>query len=151
MPLNGAAANTEGGRLQRAIAKYANYQAPFPEQGNPTSCYGCVPEVSPQPTITPSEGSRIALLTATNNGTMLNGGGVTQDRARQLLAALAGSQQYGSEGMRIAALQQAVAAAAPNQQFLPSIVIPVCPTIPGPPAPPAPACPLPKYMRLGGM
>lgn len=152
MPLNGASANTEGGRLQRAIATYANYQAPFVSQkGNPTSCDTCASEDTIQHPITPSESSRIAVLTATMNGTMLNGGGVTQDRARQLLAAFAGSQQYGSEGVRIAALQQAVVSSAPDPKFLPSIVIPVCPTIPPPPAPPARACPLPKYMKLGGM
>ena len=148
MPLNGAAANTEGGRLQRSIA---NYKAPLPfvNKGYQPSCHSCILQVITQPPITPSESSRMAILTATMNGALINGGCVTQDRARQLLLASRGSQQYGSQGIRIAALQQSVAAASDDSPFLVPIIIPGCPPLPAPPGPPAPACPLPKNMRLG--
>ena len=150
MPLNGAAANTEGGKLQREIATRAHYRAPTPVQGNPTSCYSCTTKQYIQPNITPSESSRITILTATMNGTLVNGGCVTQDRARQLLMA-AKSPQYGSQGVRIAAIQQATIAASDDSALLKPIILPGCPPLPPPPAPPSRACPLPKNMRLGGM
>jgi hypothetical protein len=168
MPLNGAAANTEGGRLQRIIAKQAHCQAPLSIQGNPTSCVSCIPTPSAQPNITPAESSRIAVLTAINNGTLINGGCVTQDRARQLLARVfpqgstpdpitgvppVGLFNYGSEGVRIAALQQAVinAAASNAAVYSPPIILPCFTPLPPPPAPPLSACyPLTKNMKLGG-
>jgi len=87
------------------------------------------------------------------NNTLVNGGCVSQSRARQLLAAAGSAQQYGSEGVRIAALQQATAAcSADGTPNLPlGVVIDPCPPLPPPPAPPprAIACLLGKNQRLG--
>lgn len=163
MPLNGAAANTEGGRLQRIIANNFHCYAPTPVKGNTAPCSTCIPTNKVQPNITPAESSRIAVLTATNNGTLINGGGITQDRARQLLARVfpqgsgvgaVGLYNYGSEGVRIAALQQAVvdAAASNAPVYSPPITLPCFTPLPAPPAPPLSDCyPRTKNMKLGGM
>jgi hypothetical protein len=161
MPLNGAAANTEGGRLQRFIANQAHCYVPQDVQGNTATCGCYVRQPSAQPNITPAESSRIAVLTAVNNGTLINGGGLTQSRARQVLArtfsqgsaATAGLYNYGSEGVRIAALEQAVLAAAASNApvYSPPIILPCFTPLPPPPAPPLSPCyPLTKNMKLGG-
>jgi len=145
MPLNGAAANTEGGRLQRKIATMG--PGFIPRLGNADiDC--CIPRNSIQYPITQSENSRTSLLTATANGTTLVGAGVTQERAKELLA-MSIKKQYGSEGLKTAALQQKTLAAAPNPQLLPPIVIQLCPPTPAPPALPARACPPTKNTKLG--
>lgn len=140
------AANTEGGRLQRKIARMG--PGFIPVQGN--DCGNCLPKNSIQFPITQSENSRILALTANFNGTTLVGAGVTQDRAKQLLATSITMRQFGSEGVRIAAVEQETMAAAPNQKLLPPIVLTVCPPLPAPPAPPPRACPLAKNQKLGG-
>ena len=141
------AANTEGGRLQRKIARLG--PGFIPRQGNQESIE-CIPKNSIQFPITPSENSRILSLTANFNGTTLIGAGVTQERAKQLLATTSTVRQFGSEGVRITSLEQETLAAAPDQALLPPIVLTVCPPLPAPPAPPPRACPLPKNIRLGG-
>ena len=111
--------------------------------GNTECCY--IPQI-PQPSITPSEGSRINSQLATFTGILLNGGGVSQERVKQLLA---NPQNPGSEGVRISLLEQATIAASTESPFYSPIVLTQCPPLPAPPAPPARACPLPKNMRIG--
>jgi hypothetical protein len=155
MPLNGATAVTEGARLQRLMNSccYPNF---IPQQGNPQSC--CFPKETIQAPITPSENSRIMQLTANYSGTLLNGGGVTQARAREVLAAAARSQQLGTEGVKVDRLIQDTIQCssnpfAPDARFSEynSPLIPlVCPPLPPPPAPPARACVLQKNQKFWG-
>jgi len=153
MPLNGFSAITEGARIERLSNSCLPYRAEVVPSGNPTSCDTCSPLTFVQPPITPSESNRITALSAMINNTLVNGGCVSQSRARQLLAAAGSAQQYGSEGVRIAALQQATAAcSADGTPNLPlGVVIDPCPPLPPPPAPPprAIACLLGKNQRLG--
>lgn len=97
-------------------------------------------------------------LTATYAGTLLNGGGVTQARAREVLAAAARSQQLGTEGVKTGRRQQ-IAEECATDPFLPEArfsqfntpMIPtVCPPLPPPPAPPARACVLQKNQKFWG-
>lgn len=127
---------SEGGRINRLIASLAKCQA------EPVFLSGCCRPSKIGTRITPAESSRIASLDAQINGTLLNGGGVTQDRAREILA---NPQNPGSEGVRIALLEQ-VTPTPPG--YGPQIVINSPPIIPPPPAPPLREC-IPKNMRLG--
>ena len=151
MPLNGATAITEGARLQRLINACPRF---IPRQGN-EACWS--PKASIQVPITPSENSRVLQRTANYNGTLLNGGGVTQERAKQLLANMR-VQNFGSEGARINQVIQDTVEASTDptsptarfSMFNTPIVIPPCPPLPPPPAPPARACVLAKNQKLGG-
>lgn len=155
MPLNGATAVTEGARLQRLISSscFPNF---VPQQGNPQSC--CPPKVSIQAPITPSENSRIVQLTANCSGTLLNGGGVTQARAREVLAAAAKSQQLGTEGVKVERLIQTTQLCSTDSfnketrfsAYNTPPVLLVCPPLPAPPAPPPRACILQKNQKFTG-
>jgi len=159
MPLQNATAVTEGARIQRLM----NAKGFVPRLGNPEdcSCSGSAGAIggadspnSIQRPITQSENSKTMLLVATFNGTLINGGGVTQARARQLLIT---ATQLNTESMRTLQLQQATVQAATNpldpaSRFSaytkPSMPLVCPPYIAPPPAPPLSAC-VPKNMRLG--
>ena len=155
MPLNGATAVTEGARLQRLIHGSC-YPKFIPQQGN--SQYCCSPKESIQAPITPSENSRIMQLTATCSGTLLNGGGVTQARAREVLANAARSQQIGTEGVKINRRQQLTeecsidpfSKTARFSEYNTPMIPLVCPPLPPPPAPPPRACVLAKNQKFFG-
>ena len=71
MPLNGASANTEGGRLARLMRPGRMcYRGDVVSTGSGF----CKPKDSVQTPITPTSDSRTNTLTATINGTQLNGG-----------------------------------------------------------------------------
>jgi len=151
MPLQNATAITEGARMQRLMN---SCQPKFiPRLGNPEECGACGSGQSIQYPITQSENSKTMLLMVSTNGTLLNGGGVTQARARQLLTT---ATQIGVESMRTLQLQQLTLAASsnaldPTSRFShytrPSMTPPCPPYIPPPPAPPLSDC-VPKNMRL---
>jgi hypothetical protein len=143
MPLNGAAANTEGGRLQRKIQGVRMCYT----SGDVSSVACCGPRPSIQFPITPSENSRITLLTATMNGTLLNSGGVTQERAKQILASGIVGPTI-TETVRTTLLQQRTIACSADSPTLQPIILPGCPPLPPPPAPPARACPLTKNQKF---
>jgi hypothetical protein len=155
MPLNGATAVTEGARLQRLIGS-CSFPSYIPQKGNPQGCYP--PKESIQAPITPSENSRIMQLTANYSGTLLNGGGVTQSRAREVLAAAAKSQQLGSEGVKVERLIQTTQQCSTDvfntdtrfSAYNTPPVLVVCPPLPAPPAPPARACILQKNQKFFG-
>jgi hypothetical protein len=143
MPLNGAAGNTEGGRLSRLMRTTRMcYSGSLVSSGGAP----CYVKESIQTPITPTENSRITLLNATMNGTLLNGGGVTQARARQILAAAAGPS-YESPSVYTNALQQKTIACSDDSPTLKPIIIPACPPLPPPPGPPAPKCILAKNQK----
>jgi hypothetical protein len=160
MPLQNATAITEGARMQRLMN---SCQPKFiPRLGNPEICGPCGSGSgsgsgsgqSIQYPITQSENSKTMLLMVSTNGTLLNGGGVTQARARQLLTT---ATQLNVQSMRTLQLQQLTLAASSNaldptsrfsQYTRPSMAPPCPPYIPPPPAPPLSAC-IPKNMRLG--
>jgi hypothetical protein len=144
MPLNGAAANTEGGRLQRKIQGARMCYT----SGDVSSMAYCGPKASIQFPITQSENSRITLLTATMNGTLLNSGGVTQERAKQILAAGGVVGATMTETVRTNLLQQRTIACSADSPTLEPIILPGCPPLPPPPAPPARACPLTKNQKF---
>ena len=146
MPLNGAAANTEGGRLQRKIqASRMCYKS-----GDVSSdTVPCVKKNSIQVPITPSEGSRINLLTATMNGTLLNGGGVTQERAKMLLSMASGLLNIDfTETTRTLELAQRTIACSDDSPNLKPVIITPCPPLGPPPGPPAPTCILSKSQKF---
>ena len=132
---------SEGGRIQRLLASTEKCNiGSLRTSGNLNSC--SLAKIS-QPPITPSEGSRINLLTSTTNGTLLNGGGITQERVKQLLST---PQTLGSEGVRISLLEQATIAASDPPSRL--ITRNCAPTLTPPPAPPLRPC-VSKNMKLG--
>ena len=144
MPLNGASANTEGGRLERLMRP-----GRMCYRGNVVStgpAY-CKPKASIQSPMTPTSDSRINTITATMNGTQLNGGGITQERVRQLLATLAVRSGM-PESVRIAELQEKTIACSDDSPTLRPIIIPACPPLPPPPGPPAPICVLSKSQKF---
>jgi hypothetical protein len=123
-PLNGSGGNTEGGRLQRKTdlcsKKYVN--------GNASSPFCCPPyQNRVQAVITPAESTRINDLA---EGCVR---GVTQDRIQQLLA---GPKNYGSQAVRIAAIQTAVTSCSPQPTVPVPIIVTPCPPLPPPPGPP---------------
>ena len=144
MPLNGASANTEGGRLERLMRS-----GRMCYRGNTVSTgpVQCREKVSVQVPITPTSDSRTNTLTATMNGTQLNGGGITQERVRQLLATLAVRSGM-PESVRIAELQEKTIACSDDSPTLRPIIIPACPPLPPPPGPPAPICVLSKSQKF---
>jgi len=144
MPLNGAAGNTEGGRLSRLMRTTRMCYSGSLVSSGEAPCY--VKE-SIQTPITQTENSRMTLLTATMNGTLLNGGGVTQARAKQILAAAAASAVYDSQSAYTNALQQKTIACSDDSPTLKPIIIPACPPLPPPPGPPAPKCILAKNQK----
>jgi hypothetical protein len=151
-PLNGASANTEGGRLRLALK---NCALPLAERlGNPEFC--CTPPTpSIQPTITPCESSRIASLIANCPGSTASGQ-VTQSRAQQLLQQFQQSQTFQTETARIVqkvedTLLSSVDPLSETARFSTYNRLPaaeVCPPLPPPPAPPARACPLEKNRKF---
>lgn len=153
MPLQNATAITEGARMQRLMN---SCQPKFiPRLGNPEICGGaCGSGQTIQSPITQSENSKTMLLMVSTNGTLLNGGGVTQARARQLLTT---ATQLNVQSMRTLQLQQLTLAASSNaldpasrfSQYTRPSMAPTCPPyIAPPPAPPLSVC-IPKNMRLG--
>lgn len=144
MPLNGASANTEGGRLARLMRPGRMCYSGYTVSTCPVSCRE---KVSVQAPITPTSNSRINTLTATINGTQLNGGGITQERVQQLLATAAVRSGM-SESVRIAALQEKTIACSDDSPTLRPIIIPACPPLPPPPGPPAPICVLSKSQKF---
>ena len=152
MPLNGFTAITEGARMERLLNSCASYRAEVVPTGNLKGCNTCSTETFVQPPITPSESNRITSLSAMINNTLVNGGCVSQSRAKELLAAAGSFKQYGSEGVRIAAREQAILACSDDSSpLLAGVVLEVCLPIPPPPAPPARAiaCLLGKNQKLG--
>ena len=144
MPLNGASANTEGGRLARLMRPGRMcYRGNVVSTG--PAC--CIARSSIQTPITPTSDSRTNTLTATINGTQLNGGGITQERVRQLLAN-AGIRSGMSESVRIVELQEKTIACSDDSPTLRPIIIPACPPLPPPPGPPAPICVLSKSQKF---
>lgn len=144
MPLNGASANTEGGRLARLMRPGRMcYRGNVVSTG--PAC--CIARSSIQTPITPTSDSRTNTLTATINGTQLNGGGITQERVRQLLAT-AGIRSGMSESVRIVELQEKTIACSDDSPTLRPIIIPACPPLPPPPGPPAPICVLSKSQKF---
>ena len=144
MPLNGASANTEGGRLERLMRSGRMcYRGDVVSTG--PAC--CKPKASIQTPITPTSDSRTNTLTATINGTQLNGGGITQERVRQLLAT-AGIRSGMSESVRIIELQERTVGCSDDSLTLRPIIIPACPPLPPPPGPPAPICVLSKSQKF---
>ena len=144
MPLNGASANTEGGRLARLMRSGRMcYRGNVVSTG--PAC--CIARSSIQTPITPTSDSRTNTLTATINGTQLNGGGITQERVQQLLAA-AGIRSGMSESVRIVELQEKTIACSDDSPTLRPIIIPACPPLPPPPGPPAPICVLSKNQKF---
>jgi hypothetical protein len=128
-PLNGLplGGNTEGGRLDREQARCAkNYTV---NKASSPAC--CSPyKNSVQATITQNSANYTSDLSL---GCSVKGG-VTGERVRQLLASVKGSP-YNSQGVRIAAIQQAVLNCSTN--LIPSpIIIQACPPLPPPPGPP---------------
>jgi len=144
MPLNGASANTEGGRLERLMR---SGRMCYRGDGVSTGLAPCREKVSVQVPITPTSDSRTNTLTATMNGTQLNGGGITQERVRQLLATLAVRSGM-PESVRIAELQEKTIACSDDSPTLRPIIIPACPPLPPPPGPPAPICVLSKSQKF---
>jgi hypothetical protein len=144
MPLNGASANTEGGRLERLMR---SGRMCYRGDGVSTVLAPCREKVSVQVPITPTSDSRTNTLTATINGTQLNGGGITQERVRQLLATLAVRSGM-PESVRIAELQEKTIACSDDSPTLRPIIIPACPPLPPPPGPPAPICVLSKSQKF---
>jgi hypothetical protein len=146
-PLNGFSANTEGGRLRKQMQACSAFTWTA-TQGPPQSCPGPARPAA-QPVITPSESTRIASL-GTACGVILGGSGVTQARARELLAKAGERQaQFGSEGVRIdKVIQDAVACGDDGNLSKRPIILEQCPPLPPPPAPPARACPLEKNKKL---
>ena len=157
-PLNGAGANTEGGRLRR-LMKFQNNGVTCVADTAPNACGVCKPPQTEQPPITPAESSRIHDVMV-RCGTGTQSGYVTQDRVRELLARTNQGKQFGSEDQRIQNVIQNVALCStypndPLERFLNKNVngsnvyvgyaFPeACPPLPPPPAPPARACVLTK-------
>jgi hypothetical protein len=144
MPLNGASANTEGGRLARLMRPGRMCYRGNVVSTGPASC---IARSSIQTPITPTSDSRTNTLTATINGTQLNGGGITQERVQQLLAA-AGIRSGMPESVRIVELQEKTIACSDDSPTLRPIIIPACPPLPPPPGPPAPICVLSKSQKF---
>jgi len=127
--------NTEGARINR-IACAPSYNV---------SVGACCRIPKRNFPITQSENSRINGL-ANTCGTLLNGGGVTTERAKELLSL---KRKPTSEGVRINELIQKTIACSDDTVLKVPIVIPQCPPLPPPPAPSARACPLTKNMKIG--
>jgi hypothetical protein len=145
-PLNGFSANTESGRLRKQMMKCVPIQA----EKAIDSCCERKPIQEIKPLITPTESSYLASKMI-NCGTYVRSGAVPQSMAKELLKKLA-TQNYGTEGTRIGAVEQAVIECA-TDPFLPTARfsnyerIPeptVCIPPPPPPAPPAKQCILSK-------
>jgi hypothetical protein len=151
-PLNGASANTEGGRLRLAMK---SCPPPFAERlGNAELC--CPPPTpNVQPTITPCESSRIATLIANCPGSTASGQ-VTQTRAQQLLQQFQSRQSFQTETARIVQKVEdtlflatdPLSETARFSQYNRLAAAEVCPPLPPPPAPPARACPLDKNRKF---
>jgi len=144
MPLNGASANTEGGRLARLMRPG---RMCYRSDTVSTGPMPCKPKASVQAPMTPTSDSRTNTMRATINGTQLNGGGITQERVQQLLATAA-IRSGMPESVRIAELQEKTIACSDDSPTLRPIIIPACPPLPPPPGPPAPICVLSKSQKF---
>jgi hypothetical protein len=133
MPLNGGSALTEGARLRKLTECMPTF---IPRQGNTDEC---IYKQSIQYPITQTENSRIVYQSMSTIGYALNGGGVTQERARAVLAALQ-TRQFGSAALLTASIQQATIAASEDTVPRGPIVSEVFIPIPAPAAPPVPYC-----------
>jgi len=146
--LNGQGTYTEGARLNKmqkgCCETMSQPQIQMQMQGQ-KACNQCPLTPAAQPPITPSEGSRIATLGMSCGVSM---GGVSQQRARELLATSKLRRNPVSEGVRIDQLIQDTAACSPPPLFYSPIVQTICPRLPPPPAPPARACPLTKNQKF---
>jgi hypothetical protein len=137
-PLNGAAANSEGGRLARMMRGYCYKNTNFP--GDVPFCK--VRQSGAQIAITPPESIRVSTNASTNTR-------LTQEYVKALLAAKAAKGlNYATEDARILALQASTAACVPPDAL--SSRIPAintnCLPIPPPPGPPA-RCALTKNQK----
>ena len=142
MPLNGGSALTEGARLRKLTECLPTF---IPRQGNTDEC---IYKQSIQYPITQTENSRIVYQSMSTIGYALNGGGVTQERARAVLAALQ-TRQFGSAALLTESIQQATIAASEDTVPKGPIISVTCPPLPAPPAPPMRACILTKDLKLG--
>lgn len=135
---------TEGARIN-SLVKGTSFQSIGTE-----SCPSCLPYPSVAPPITPAESSYIDSFTVVQDGMTkrCQTNIVTQDRAKELLAASRLKRQFGSESIRIQNTIVVTESCAPPIQFYNPIVIPPCPVTPAPPAPPGRACPLSKDQKL---
>jgi len=144
-PMNGLGSRlTEGARINSLVRGTS-----FPSVGT-DSCSSCPPYPSVAPPITPAESSYINSFTVVQDGMTkrCETNVVTQDRAKELLAASRLKRQFGSESVRIQNVIDVTESCQPPIQFYSPIIIPVCPITPAPPAPPARACPLSKDQKL---
>ncbi len=141
-PLNGFSANSESGRLRKQLMRCP------PVLAEKVVDNGCKTKViqETKPLITPTEGSHLASKMI-QCGTYVRSGAVPQSMAKELLEKL-GRQQYGSEGVRIGAVEQAAVECStdpfsPTARFSNYERIPnptPCPSPPPPPAPPPRQC-----------
>lgn len=142
MPLNGASALTEGARLRKLTGALTSF---IPRQGNTDVC---IFKESIQYPITQTQNSKIVYDSKVNAGHALNGGGVTQERARAVLARQQ-VRQFGSEGVLIASIQQKLYNCSSDTVPRGPIVSELCPPTPAPPAPPMRECIPTKNLKIG--
>ena len=142
--LNGNSALTESARLRKQLEGCTMY---IPEQGNPQSCCPVYPQTVQAP-ITPAESTRILSMAVASSGITYNGMGVTQERARQLLATAGSSRQFMSEGVKTDRLIQQTVECETSTPFTKPIIVEQCPPLPPPPAPPMRECLLPRYAQF---
>ena len=148
--LNGFSANTEGGRLNRLVASCP------PVESKPSSvCSDCpLPKDTIQAPITQTESNRL-VSQMIQCGTYIFKSGITQEQAKEILAAKT-RKRFESEGVRIIRREQEAIACATDpfnsdtrfSAFSRQAAAEVCPPIPPPPAPPARACPLTKNQKM---
>lgn len=152
-PLNGSSANTEGGRLRRSLMNCVETKMIDTIIG--TNNVPCKKSESVLTPITPAESSYL-MSKMLACGNFQRSGAITQDEAKRLLAMASSRQQYGSEGVRIARIEQQAIFCATDPESETSrfsnYVLPptpfVCPPLPPPPAPPAKQCPLQKNQKF---
>lgn len=137
--------NSEGGRLRREIKKLTTCATNISVQNG---CL-CVNKETIQAPITPTQGSRIAILQYACDPAFpfsTSPYGTSQDRAKQLLAAK-NPTNFVTEGKRIESLDKQIITCNSTMFHVP--IVPVrCPPLPPPPAPPARACPLTKNQKM---
>jgi hypothetical protein len=148
-PLNGATANTEGGRIRRKIV----YCEPIKAEGFISEPCQVIQRI--QPVITPTESSYLtSKMEACGN--FPRSGAITQEMAKAILAQAGSRQKFESEGERIQNVENnanfcatdpfSETARFSNYSRIPDPFI--CPPLPPPPAPPAKQCPLQKNQKF---
>ena len=144
MPLNGTSANTEGGRLARLMKPNRMCYSGNVVSTGPVCCK---PKESIQFVTTPTSNTRTNSLNNCINGTIVGGGGLTQERVQELLSTLA-LRSGMPESVRIAELQKKTVDCSDDSPTLRPIILPGCPPLPPPPGPPAPICVLSKNQKF---